>query len=230
MKSAPKVLLIEHQGIIRIGIQQILSTIATDFEIYEASSKEQAFSIIDHETNFDLILLTVSMPNYSCERMVEFAKKSCPAAKIIVHGSYNEDLLARKFYEMGVDAYLNKEFSDSQLKEAVLSVLANKKYYSPQFLNQIVDEGFGTESFVKNPLHLLSPKEFEVFILLAQGKSVEHIAKVYEANRATIGTYKARLYKKLKVDNLISLYRLYREYIKKDDAESSQAYGKNNEL
>ncbi len=207
-----KVLIVDDHSIVRTGIKLVLTEISKSIQCYSASNKEEAFAVLKEQSDFDLIILDVNIPNYSCERMIEYCRVKCPHARLMILSMNSENMMAKRFYQLGIDAYVNKGSDDELIKHIILELFSNKKYFSPEFLLQIADETFGTSAPGENPFNSLSQREFEVMQYLLEGKNVQDISTILAVHPSTIGTYKSRIFEKLKVDNVIDLYNLYNFY------------------
>lgn len=203
------VLIVDDHGIVRTGVKLLLKEVNPNLKVFTAAKKEEAFAILKEIEDFSLIILDINIPNYSCERMIEYCKIKCPSAKIMILSMNAENMMARRYYQIGVDAYVNKGVNDETMKDVFQELLANKKYYSPEFLKQVAEETFGTNNYSDNPFIVLSQREFEVMQFLIDGKSIQETSNILSVHPSTIGTYKSRIFEKLKVDNLIDLYTLY---------------------
>lgn len=205
------ILILDDHGIVRTGMRLLLKELIPNLNFYEASKKEEAYTIIKEVPFIDLIILDVNIPNYSCERMIEYCAIKCPNAKIMILSMNSESMMAKRFYQLGAVAYVNKGVDDAKMKEIFTQIIQHKKYYSPEFLKQIAEESFGGDANA-NPFKDLSNREFEVMHFLLEGKNAQEIAKIMSIHPSTIGTYKTRIFEKLKVDNLIDLYHLFSIY------------------
>lgn len=207
------ILIVDDHSIVRLGIKHILKEIDSNITFFEADNKSDAIKALQNKSGFDLFILDVNMPEYSCEQMIELCKLKFANAKIMILTMAHESLLAKRFYQMGIDAFINKSTIDNDLKIAFQRLFENKKYYSNNFLNQIAEESLNNKrSFSDNPLTILSQKEMEVLQHLVEGKALKEISNILSAHQSTISTYKKRIFEKLNVDNLIDLYTIYNLY------------------
>ena len=111
---------------------------------------------------------------------------------------------------MGAMGYLKKDEPEAEIRKAITTVLNNRKYISPG-LSQILIEDLHSNN-AENPFNSLSPREFEIFQHLVRGESVAEICQRLSLHSSTIGTHKARLFKKLKCSNVIDLNLLAKAY------------------
>jgi len=204
-----KILIVDDHSIVRTGVKLLLQEIMTNFEYFTAASKEEALAILKVHNDLDLIILDVNISDYSCERMIENCRLKSPRSKIMILSMNSETMMAKRFYQLGVDAYVNKAVKDDQLKTAFTELLSNRKYFSPDLLIQLANETFGQQVDSSNPFAQLSQREFEVMQYLFEGKTLQEIAHILAIHPSSIGTYKARIFEKMNVTSIIDLYNMY---------------------
>lgn len=201
--------MVDDHGLVRTGVKLILREILNDFQFFEASSKEAAIEALKENSDFTLIILDINIPNYSCEMMIEHCRLKSPYSKIMILSTNSESMMARRYYHLGVDAYVNKSSNDEEIKKAICELLNNKKYFSLDLLMNLANDTFGKGIDSTNPFEQLSHREFEVMLYLFEGKNLQEIAAILCVNASSIGTYKSRIFEKLNVKSIIELYELY---------------------
>ena len=103
--------------------------------------------------------------------------------------------------------YLRKDAPNDEIEKAITTVLNNKTYVSPELTQKLLQE-MQSKKPVENPFDKLSAREFEIVQHLAQGESVAEISKKLNVHTSTVGTHKARIFEKLKCNNIIELTNL----------------------
>ena len=120
---------------------------------------------------------------------------------------YPEDQYALRVLKAGAAGYLNKESIHDELIPAIQTVLLGKKFITPSVTARIVDafDADGSSSYLSH--ELLSDREFEIFRLLALGKSVSEIAKQLSLSSSTVSTYRSRILEKMNLRSNSDLIR-----------------------
>ncbi len=126
---------------------------------------------------------------------------------IIVLSMYGDRQFIVRALRAGVSAYLTKDRAPEELLQAIRSVLQGKRYLSESVALQLADyvalAGSGTEA-----LHdLLSPREYEVLLLLASARSVSEIAGQLGLSVKTVSTYRTRILEKMGMNSNAQLMR-----------------------
>ena len=202
----PHILIVDDHSIVRTGLQLLLKNFLPHSEIDEATDGNTALEKIK-QTNYDLVVMDVNMPQTDSFGTLETVLSFKPATKVIMFSMNSEDLYAKRYLKIGAKGYLRKDASYEEIEKAINTVLNNKTYISPE-LNQKFLTGLQSKKEPENPFDKLSAREFEIVHHLAQGSSVSEISRKLNIHTSTVGTYKARIFEKLQIQNLIELLNL----------------------
>lgn len=207
----PNILIADDHTIVRYGATLIIKEMFPGGQVSEAMSFTQALKILDSQP-FDLLILDINIPGGNNLQMIDVLRLHQPKIKILIFSAYDEQLFALRYLQAGVDGYLVKHSPEDELKTAIRTVLNNEKYISPTVKQHLLN-GLSTRSNIaRNPLHALSNRELEVMQLLVKGSSVADIGTVLSLQISTVSTYKARIFEKLEVGNVIELAEKVRLY------------------
>ena len=121
---------------------------------------------------------------------------------------HTEEQYALRALKAGASGYLNKDAGPEELLQAVRRLLQGKKYITPNIADQLIADL--DKDCEKLPHELLSDREFEVFKLIAGGKSVSDIATQILLSVTTVSTYRARVLAKmnLKTNADLTIYAI----------------------
>ena len=118
---------------------------------------------------------------------------------VIIFSMYPEDQFAVRAIKTGASAYLNKDIPSKELARIVRLILNGERYLSDTVVNLITNELRGESD---KELHkLLSDREYQVFLLIASGKSVSIIANELSLSVKTISVYRTNILKKICLKN-----------------------------
>jgi len=107
--------------------------------------------------------------------------------------------------QAGAKGYLTKDNASSELIYAIEKIISGKKYISSNFSDMLISTNFEKN---QGPLHnRLSKREFSIMLLLASGKSPTEIGYELDISIKTVSTYRARLLRKLEIENNIEITR-----------------------
>ena len=143
------------------------------------------------------------MPETNSFELLKSILNTRPESKVLIFSMNSEGVHAKRFLKAGAMGFVSKDAPIEELKKAVDLTLNNKKYFSDLFLESVQDEKIGNE--YNNPFSSLSGREFEITNLLLEGKGVGEISILLNIKNSTTGTYKARIFEKLNIQNVLQL-------------------------
>jgi two-component system invasion response regulator UvrY len=118
---------------------------------------------------------------------------------------HESQIMISRALEAGASGYLPKSSAASQMIDAVRSVAQGKPFLSQTMVPSIIDK---LQNNTSNPLKILSKREFEVFLRLANGNSVAEIANELSISPKTAGVHQTNIMRKLELRNTAELTRL----------------------
>ena len=197
-----KVLIADNHPIIRMGVSKVLED-AKGFEVIEAvSTTSELFEKLENLTP-DVVMLEMDIPEINGIATLRKLKKEYPEVKVLMYSGQSEDVYALSTIRAGAFGYLSKASDIDYIISAVKKVSEGNMFITNELAQRLAfDEG------TKKPRRFfrkLSTREVEVFKLLASGKRNKDVAIGLNLNEKTVSTYKARLMKKLNVDNMVDL-------------------------
>ena len=105
----------------------------------------------------------------------------------------------------GAAGYLTKQSAAEELFDAVRKALRGERYITASLAEQLADTISGKKT--PRPHESLSEREFQILLLLAQGRPVKEIAGSLHLSPKTVSTYRARILEKLSLNNTVDLAR-----------------------
>ena len=189
-----KVLLIDDHALIRKGLMKILLEEFPSADIDEASSAEDVTKLVIRK-DYDIIISDLNMPGRNGLEVVEYLKRYFPKTPVLVLSMQPEEQYAIRALKTGAAGFLSKDTATDELIKAVQMVLQGRRYVSSSLSENLLES---LNNVSDKPLHeLLSNREFHVFRLLAEGKSVSMIAKQLTLSVTTISTFRSRIIGKM---------------------------------
>lgn len=203
-----KILMADGHAIFREGIKHIFAE-CPDIEIVaEASCGDQAYSLVCNG-GWNFLLLDISMPGKNAFEIVKKAKQKFPHYPILVTSMFPKDQNAIRMLHAGVNGHLSKDSAPEQLLAAIRKLASGERYISTALVEQLINE---LNPYTQKPLHsTLTDREFQVFSALAKGKGLTEIAANMALSVKTIGTFRARLLKKMQMAKNIDIINYAQE-------------------
>lgn len=201
-----KVLVCDDHALFREGVKTILDR-ASDIEVIgEAADGIQAVELA-RKLRPDVVLMDISMPGLRGFDAVRRIRKRRPEVKILMLTIYDDEDVVARCMEAGASGYLVKDSPPSQLIYAIQSAASDQQYMSPKVLKPVVGQYVKRQDKPKTSYDLLSDREREVLVLLAEGVSLKEIAGQLNLSVKTVDAHKYNLMRKLNVHDRTGLIR-----------------------
>ena len=197
-----RIILADDHSFIRMGLIQILKDEYPSVEIKEVSDGEMLIKEVTLY-EWDLVISDLDMPGRSGLEALEQIKLIKPSLPVIILSIYTEDLYAVRVLKAGASAYLNKNAAPYELINAIKRISLGRKYITPEIAEKLLLQN-NTD---KKPHEILTNREFEIFKLLAIGKTVTQIAESLSLAATTVSTHRARVLEKLNLSSNAELAR-----------------------
>lgn len=199
-----RIVLADDHTIVREGLKQILMA-AEGLEIAgEARDGHEVIRAV-RELDFDLLLLDMSMPGKSGIELIKHVHAEKPKLRILILSMHEEHQYAIRAIRAGASGYLTKESASHQLVEAIRKVAGGGAFISAEVAEQLA---LGAMPGAKGmPHEALSDREFQVFRMIAEGKSVTDIAERLHLSVKTISAHKANILQKMSLTGTAELIR-----------------------
>lgn len=192
-KRSIRLLIVDDHTIVREGLKAILAN-QPDFVVTaEAADAPGAMrELSKHEV--DLVLLDIGLPGRSGVDLLKQIKAEMPGMPVLVLSNYPEDQYAVRVIKQGAAGYLTKESAPELLASAIRKAAEGGKYISPTVAERLFEVIGGSRD---RPAHeALSDREFEIFKLIASGRSLTAIAEHFSVSVKTVSTHRTRILEK----------------------------------
>jgi DNA-binding NarL/FixJ family response regulator len=208
--SAPlRVLIVDDQALIRAGFAMILDA-QPDIEVVGEAADGQAAVSLERRYRPDVVLMDVRMPGMdgleATRQIVSWHDQNpaaAPTPRIVVLTTFDLDEYVYAALQAGACAFLLKDVTPEHLVGAVRTVAAGDALLAPSITRRLVDR-FAHRDANRPPcgdLATLTPRETEVFGLVARGMSNAEIAAALVVSEATVKTHVAAVLSKLGLHN-----------------------------
>jgi DNA-binding NarL/FixJ family response regulator len=162
--------------------------------VAEAESGRDAIDLVRTQA-LDVLLLDLDMPGQSGIDALTMIKAKAPQVAVLILSGYPEQQYAVPLIRNGASGYLNKACEPGEIVDAIRRVAQGSRYITPAVAELLATQVITPPS---RGLHeQLSPRELQVFLKLAQGKSAAEVASDLSLSAKTVSTYRARLMVKL---------------------------------
>ena len=193
-----RIMIADDHAVVREGLKHIIASQNDMIVSGEASNGQQVLDAV-REPRFDLLLLDIGLPGRDGLEVLKQVRSDLPRLPILVLTIYPEEQYALRVLRAGASGYLTKESAPEQLITAIRKVSSGGRYISPTLAERLAVEAVGD---ISKPLHeTLSDREYQVFRMIASGKTASEIADELSLSVKTISTHRARLLEKMQKKN-----------------------------
>lgn len=211
-----KVMIADDHSLIREGLRQLLEFDGSIEIIAEASN---GIECLEKLNNFepDVLLLDINMPEKNGIDVLKEMKEKGSSVKVLILTVHNELEYLMNAVDIGVDGYILKDSDFVELKRAINAVLDGDNYIQPSLIpalnNQLVNR-----DIEKDKIALLTSRELEVLVQVANGMFNKEIATNLNISERTVKNHISNIFKKIDVsdrtqaavfaikNNIINLY------------------------
>lgn len=200
--KATTLVLADDHGIVREGIAAFCNS-RQDLKILGQSSDGAEAVELILALKPDFAVLDLNMPKVGGLEVIRRVRQAKSETKLIVLSITRDENVIRELFHSGANGYLLKDGPARHLFDAITYIQDGGQYLTPLIRRESIDN----KREKKDPLALLSKREFEVFSFLVDGMRPKDIAKVLEISPKTVDTYRANIMRKLEVDGIAGLVR-----------------------
>ncbi len=189
-----KILIVDDHPVMRYGVHLLIQQHWPEAEIGEADCLAQALARV-REGPWDVAVLDLSMPDASGMEGLVQLRRAAPAVPVLVWSMHDETAFAQHALQLGAAGYLTKEHGSGELVAAIEQVLKGGRYISARLAERLAGLLAG-EVATGLPHAALSPQEYRVLLLIAEGRGASEVAERMHLSVKTIGTYRSRIIEK----------------------------------
>jgi two-component system invasion response regulator UvrY len=199
-----KVFLVDDHEVVRAGYRRLLEATPGISVIAEAADGDSAYQgFFEHRP--DVLVMDLSMPGVGGLEASRRILTKDKTARILVFSVYENEVFLSRALDMGVLGYISKRSASQVMIEAVRKVAAGEAYVGQEMMPHLVK---ARTLNVTDPLSQLSPREFEIFLLLADSKTVNQISELLNLSPKTVGHHCTSIKNKLEINDIAGLTRL----------------------
>lgn len=203
--------LVDDQAMIRSAFKSLLNQRAGLEVVGDSGDARKALEVIP-ELRPDVVLLDITMPGLSGLDAIALIRKVSPRTKIVMLTHHEGHTFVEHALRAGAEGYLSKDSNEAELALAIEAVHRGDPYVSPKVAGGLVAHlrtvEEGGEPQPSSQLGALTPREREVFQLLAVGKCNKEVASDLKMSLGTAKKHRENLQRKLDCHSAAELARL----------------------
>ena len=201
-----RVLIADDHTMVR---ESLVSVLQADGDVQVVAQAADGIEALEKalQTRPDVVVADLSMPRLSGIEVVRRLREALPATRVLVLTMHQEDEYVLQAVRAGASGYLVKDSAASELLAAVRSLHAGRGYFGPQAARTLAEQLQHPERTVDDPYGRLTPREREVFHLIAEGMTTKEIARRLDISVKTAENHRGRVLDKLGMRNTAELVR-----------------------
>ncbi len=207
-KKVPiQVMLVDDHTVVRAGFRMLLAVVDGIEVIAEAGRGEAAFQLYQ-DLQPDVVVMDLSMPGIGGLETIRRIVGRCRQAKILVFSIHDAGVYVQRAMAAGAKGYITKNAAPDILVDAIEAIVGGGSYIE----NGLLKGSAAIQPKSNDPVLVasLSPREFDVFRLLAKGLTVQKAADELCLGSKTVANYATRVKQKLNISTLAELARVAR--------------------
>jgi len=199
-----RILLVDDHKMIREALRMVLEGEASMQVVGEAGDGEAALRLAE-ENAPDLVIMDVALPGLSGIETTRRLRARLPNVRVMALSTYLEPGVIQQMLDAGASGYISKSEAGFELLNGIACVMAGRSYLCPDAAAQIADGLRGRPGGEAATPAPLSPREREIAILLAEGKTAAEIAAQLHISPNTVDVHRRNLMRKLDLHNVVDL-------------------------
>lgn len=183
----------DHQ-VVRAGLRQIIASQPDLRVVADCRTGKEVIAALKSEI-CNVLLLDLSLPDMSGLDVLKHVRTHHEGVAVLVLSGYPEKQFGINVLRGGAHGFLSKSADESELLRALRMVARGSRYVGPELADLLLSSMDGRG---EQPRHgVLSEREFQIFVKLAEGKTVTEIAGKLFLSVKTVSTYRSRILEKM---------------------------------
>lgn len=201
-----RLLIGDDHRLVRHGLRKILETRA-DWEVVAEVGDGREAVARAAELQPDVAILDIGMPQLNGIDAAQQVLQKSPKTRVLMLSMHADEAYVARALKAGATGYLLKDSADTDLLNGVAAVAAGHSFFSPSVAKRLLDDYVHrvSQADATDRYATLSPREREIFQLVAEGRTNREVAEILDISAATVETHRARILQKLEIHNTAEL-------------------------
>jgi DNA-binding NarL/FixJ family response regulator len=201
-----RILIVDDHEVVRLGIRGLLETQPDWLVCGEGATGREAVACA-RRLQPDLVVLDFTLPELGGLEVIRQLRRVTPGTRILVLTIHQSEELAQRCLQAGARGYVLKADASHELVAAARAVLQDRPFVSRRLAPGLARGRIIRSTPPGRAGERLSPREFEVLQLLAEGHSGKEIGDRLRISPQTAQTHRRNLMRKLELHSAAALIR-----------------------
>jgi len=188
-----KVLLVDDHAVVRRGLRAVLEEEMGDIAVQEAGTAREGLECLRRD-DYDTLILDIGLPDRNGLVLLKSIHSEWPDLPVLILSMFDESQYGVRMIKAGAAGYVTKASAPEKFVTAVRKILAGGRYISANLAERLADNLSG--HFDEEPFDVLSDREYQIFLMIASGKTVSEIADELCLSVKTVSTHRAHVMQK----------------------------------
>ncbi len=198
----PSLLIADDHPLFRAALKQAARDALGEVELFESDSLGGVLALLDAQPQVDLVLLDLHMPGNHGLAGLAAVRAQYPGVAVIVVSANDDPRVIRRALDHGAAGYLPKSAGLDELRDAIRSVLACETWLPPVLRASVARaQSAPADTDLAARLASLSPQQFRVLSLVADGLLNKQIADRLDIQERTVKAHLTAIFERLGVHN-----------------------------
>ena len=192
------VLLVDDHAVVRHGLRAVLEEEMGDIAVQEAGTAREGVDCL-RSHYFDALILDIGLPDRNGLDLLKSIRSEWPDLPVLILSMFDESQYGVRMIKAGAAGYVTKASAPEKFVTAVQKVLAGGRYISSNLAERLAESLSGNGD--EEPCEVLSDREYQIFLMIASGKTVSEIADELCLSVKTVSTHRAHVLEKTHMKN-----------------------------
>jgi DNA-binding NarL/FixJ family response regulator len=189
----------DDHPLFRGAMREAVTTLFAASDVFEAGGFEDLQSLLERESDMDLVLLDLTMPGVRGFSGLLFLRAQFPGVPVVIVSANEEPGVIRRCMEFGASGFLPKTLDVEIMRAAIRRVL-DGGVWTPPDVDLSGSADAATRDLVGR-LATLTPQQVRVLMMLSEGLLNKQIAFELKVSEATVKAHVSAILQKLGVES-----------------------------
>lgn len=198
----PSLLIADDHPLFRAALRGAAADAVADLQVREADSLESVLAALEREPDIDLVLLDLHMPGNHGLAGLAAIRAQYPGVAVVVVSANDDPRVVRRALDHGAAGFLPKSSGFDELRDAIRTVLACEQWLPATLRSSVArSQSSAQDADLAARLASLSPQQFRVLVLVAEGLLNKQIADRLDVQERTVKAHLTAIFDRLGVRN-----------------------------